>query len=145
MHIHFKSKPDARRVLLSIISSVFDPLGMVAPVVLSGKLILQQLCREGIGWDESLPPHELDQWKCWLTDLPKLSTINIPRCMFPQNVQTDLYENIQLHHFSDVSSKGYGTVSYLRVVDEKGEVRCTFLFAKARLAPLKPSASLDWN
>ena len=73
MHINFISKPDTRRGLLSIISSVFDPLGMVAPVVLSGKLILQQLCREGISWDESLPPLELDQWKCWLTDLPKLS------------------------------------------------------------------------
>jgi len=57
--------------------------------------------------------------------------------MFPRNVPTDLYENIQLHNFSDASSKGYGTVSYLRVVDEKGEVHCTFLFAKARLAPLK--------
>jgi len=138
MHIHVKSKPVTRRGLLSIISSVFDALGMVAPVVLNGKLILQQLCRKGISWDESLPPLELDQWKCWLTADGFAESIyyKYSRYMFPRYVQTD-FENIQVHHFSDASSKGYGTVSYLRVVKEKGEVHCTFLFAKARLAPLK--------
>ena len=44
---------------------------------------------------------------------------------------------MELHHFADASSKRYGTVSYLRIIDEKGKIYCSFLYAKARLAPLK--------
>jgi len=43
----------------------------------------------------------------------------------------------QLHHFSDASEAAYGSVSYLRLVNEEGRVHCSFLFAKSRLAPLK--------
>jgi len=57
--------------------------------------------------------------------------------MFLRNLQSNSYVNIQLHHFSEVSSKGYGTVPYLCVVDKKAEIHCIFLFAEARLAPLK--------
>ena len=32
---------------------------------------------------------------------------------------------------------GYGTVTYLRVVTEDKKVHCSFMFAKARLTPLK--------
>ncbi|KAK3746525.1 hypothetical protein QZH41_016739, partial [Actinostola sp. cb2023] len=43
----------------------------------------------------------------------------------------------QLHNFADASQKGYGAVSYLRVVNSKGEIHCTFMMGKSRLAPMK--------
>ena len=43
------NKPSTRRGVLSIISSVYDPLGFVAPVVLTAKKMLQDLCEKGIG------------------------------------------------------------------------------------------------
>ena len=43
----------------------------------------------------------------------------------------------QIHCFSDASTLGYGHVSYLRQVNDKGEIHCAFLVGKARLAPLK--------
>jgi len=50
-----KEKPCSRRGILSMLSALFDPLGFVAPVSLLAKIILQNLCRKGIGWDESIP------------------------------------------------------------------------------------------
>ena len=43
-----KQLPATRRNLLSIISSVFDPLGLMSPFIMKAKVILQELCREGI-------------------------------------------------------------------------------------------------
>ena len=47
--IELKDKPLSRRGILSTVSSIYDPLGLVAPVILQGKRILQELCRDGVG------------------------------------------------------------------------------------------------
>jgi len=44
---------------------------------------------------------------------------------------------MELHQVADDSSKWYGTVSYLRIIDEKHKIYCSFLYTKVRLAPLK--------
>ena len=38
-----KDRPLTRRGILSTVSSVYDPLGLAAPFLLKGKIILQQL------------------------------------------------------------------------------------------------------
>ena len=43
----------------------------------------------------------------------------------------------EIHHFCDASQCAYGAVSYLRQVDSDGQVHCSFLVGKSRLAPLK--------
>lgn len=48
-------KPATRRGILSTVTSVFDPLGFLAPFLLLGKRILQEMCQKGNGWDEQLP------------------------------------------------------------------------------------------
>ncbi|KAK3734020.1 hypothetical protein QZH41_005902 [Actinostola sp. cb2023] len=50
--IELNDKPLTRRGILSTTSSVYDPLGVVAPVILVSKQILQDLCRQNIDWDE---------------------------------------------------------------------------------------------
>ena len=46
-------------------------------------------------------------------------------------------ETTEIHHFCDASQCAYGAVSYLRQVDSDGQVHCSFLVGKSRLAPLK--------
>ncbi len=41
--------------VLSIISSVYDPLGFLTPVTVTAKVMLQELCRGGCGWDDDMP------------------------------------------------------------------------------------------
>ena len=52
--ITMKDTPFSRREILSKASSVFDPLGLVASFILVGKEILQELCRDGVGWDDGV-------------------------------------------------------------------------------------------
>ena len=52
--LHLQDKPATRRGILSIASSLYDPLGFVAPFVLPAKILLQKLCRDGQGWDEPI-------------------------------------------------------------------------------------------
>ena len=54
-NISLKDRPCTRRGILSTVSSIFDPLGFVAPVLLEGKAILQELCRNNLGWDDPVP------------------------------------------------------------------------------------------
>ena len=50
----------------------------------------------------------------------------------------DIITESRLHHFSDASELGYGAVSYLRSVNSHGNIDCSFVMGKSRLAPVKP-------
>ena len=117
-------------------SSVYDPLGFAAPFIFQAKLILQDLCRKKLGWDEPIPEESLKRWHAWLQELPKLEQFVVERCFKPSSLGE--VENVQLHHFADASQHGYGAVSYLRVEDKEHNVKCSFVMGKARLAPIKP-------
>lgn len=127
--------------MLSTISSVYDPLGLLGPVTLPAKMMLQELCRRGCGCDDSLPPDILCQWSSWLEDLDLLNTFQIPRCVKPA-----MYGKVaraQLHHFADASEAGYGTVTYLRMLNEQSQVQVSFLLGKGRVTPLK-AVTIPW-
>ena len=132
-NVCLNEKPFTRRGILSVASSLFDPLGFVAPVVLKAKFLLQNLCREGLGWDERIPDDYVQVWKQWLLELPLLSDLKIDRC-FKEFFHS---EQVQIHFFSDASQDAYGVVAYLRVRDANDNVTCKFLIGKARLAPIK--------
>ena len=130
----FEDKPMTRRGVLSIVASLFDPLGLVAPVVLVGKSILQEMCHLKIGWDDVMPEELQVRWEEWLSDLRHLRELEIPRCLQVDNLGQVL--RTELHHFSDASSSGYGQCSYLRLIG-KDKVHCSLICGKARVAPLK--------
>lgn len=127
-------KPLTRRGILSIVASLYDPLGFLAPFILEGKRVLQEMCQKGIGWDDTLPTELKLRWESWMKDLENLKMIQIPRCFKPTNFGEVL--RVELHHFSDASSHGYGQCSYIRLVSEQ-QVHCTLLMGKARVAPTR--------
>ena len=131
-----QDKPLSRRGILSTVSSVFDPLGLVAPFILVGKRILQELCRDGVGWDDEVPDDLRPQWEKWRAELPVLESLRIARCYKPQKF--DVVKNVELHHFSYACQNGYGQCSYLRLVDDKNRIHCSLAMGKSRVTPLKP-------
>lgn len=124
-----------RRNMLSIINSVYDPLGLVAPVMLKAKILMQEACKLDIGWDDVIPDALSFQWQKWLEELQKLEEVFVPRCLKPKNFGTIIGR--QLHIFSDASEQGYGVVAYLRTENSEGNIHCGFVMGKARVAPLK--------
>ncbi|XP_040191273.1 uncharacterized protein LOC120924392 [Rana temporaria] len=130
-----KHQPSTRRGILSVVASLYDPLGFIAPFILSGKCILQELCRRGISWDEALPESLCPRWEAWKSSLQALREIKIPRCYHPPDFGNRM--KVELHHFSDASNIGYGACSYLRYKNDRDQVHCSFVMAKARVAPTK--------
>lgn len=110
-NLSLEEKHATRRGILSTVASVLDPLGFVAPFLLLGKKVLQEMCQRGIEWDDPLPAELMSQWNTWLNELKSLHKLHITRCFSPKHLGT--VQRIKLHHFSDVSSHGYGQCSYI--------------------------------
>ena len=98
-------------------------------------MILRDLCRRGLDWDDKIPPEDLTRWEDWLQELPKLEQFAVERCLKPKNFGRIV--SSQLHSFADASQEGYGAVTYLRVVNENGDAHCAFLMGKSRQTPQK--------
>lgn len=130
-----KEKAPTRRGILSTVSSMYDPLGFVAPIILPTKQLLQNLCSLNYSWDERVPESKLIEWETWLNNLPRLQAVSVPRCFKPPDFEQ--LREVQLHHFSDASQTGYGAVSYLRLIDSKDNIHCSFVIGKSRVAPMK--------
>ena len=154
-NINIKDRPANRRGLLSVISSVYDQLGFVAPFILTAKVILQDLCKKKLNWDDRIPDEDLRRWQTWLCELPKLEHFHIKRCFKPRDFGE--VTSCQLHFFSDALQQAYGAVAYLRLVNNRSDVHCSFVMRRFRLSPLKPvtiprlelsaatlSTTLDW-
>ena len=124
---------DSKREILSAISSVYDPMGLIAPFMLTAKKILQQI--SGGGWDDPVPSEVLDQWRGWCDQLACLRLLEVPRCIKP--VELGVIADYELHLFSDASFSGYGCCAYLRMTDEEGRIVVTLLMAKSRVTPLR--------
>ena len=96
--------------MLSMISQIYDPLGIAAPFLLKGKIILQDLHQNNYSWDDILPSNFIKDWESWKVQLHLLE--NVVMKMF-QTTRLCQISCCSLHHFADASQDGYGQVSYL--------------------------------
>ncbi|XP_044779744.1 uncharacterized protein LOC123327397 [Drosophila simulans] len=120
-----------KRELLSQLSRIYDPLGLVAPVTVLLKLIFQESWTSVLQWDDPIPESLRTRWRALVEDLPALTQCQVPRYI------ASPFRDVQLHGFADASSHAYGAVVYARVA-----VGCSFqvtlVAAKTRVAPIKP-------
>ena len=133
--VSLPQKTLTRRGIPSSVSSLFEPLGFVAPVILEPKPLLQNLCKRGCKWDELIDADEAQKWKLWLEALADLSKLRIRRCFKPKNFGA--VKHYQIHVFSDASLQCYGSCCYLRMVNYQEEIHVAFALGKLRVAPIK--------
>ena len=139
-------KPFTRRGVLSIVNSIYDPLGLAGPVLLEGKLLLQQLVLLGkksnkekpLAWDDPLPETLLTQWQRWRNSLPHLENVSVPRCYHPTGFGKTVRREI--HAFSDASKDAIGASIYLRLFNDQGEICTTLLFGQSKVAPAQTTS-----
>ena len=121
--------------MLSIVSSVYDPISLIRPYVWIAKKLFQQERRTKKGWDDQLEESVKAAFVKWLDKLPKLVQVSIPRCVTPKQFADNV--DARIHQLYDASQDAYGTVSYLGLGDTVGNTHCSFLLGKSRLAPIK--------
>ncbi|KAK6023057.1 Pao retrotransposon peptidase [Ostertagia ostertagi] len=122
-----------KRKVLKHVASMYDPLGLFAPVILVGKLFLQSLWKSDMSWDDVLPAEKLTQWtqiiSSWTAGL-----LTFPRLIF--NIRDNSVAEYDLHVFTDASASAYCASAYMvrRLQNCKPEI--SLIMSKSRLAPL---------
>ena len=77
------SKPLTKQGILSMLSSVYDPLGIASPFILGARKVMQELCRAKTGWDDQVSPEHQQQWERWTRGLGEMTELRVPRCLQP--------------------------------------------------------------
>ncbi|XP_012217680.2 uncharacterized protein [Linepithema humile] len=120
--------------MLSAISKLFDPLGLIGPVLTVAKILMQGLWETKIDWDDPLPEAILDNWKDFQENLKEVNTLQIPRLIVSLLEDSRFY----IQGFCDASESAYGACLYIQSVNKiHGKITVKLLCSKARVAPLK--------
>ncbi|XP_055907234.1 uncharacterized protein LOC129942362 [Eupeodes corollae] len=120
-----------KRHILSDASKIFDPLGFLAPIVIGVKILLQELWRKQINWDEEVPDSLSQQWNNIRNELHIVENFAIPRIMLQNKNEWEL------HGFCDASLDAYAAVVYCRNIKPNNSISVTLVAAKSKVAPLK--------
>ena len=134
-------QPENRKGVLSSIATVYDPLGFASPLLLPGKEINQELCKLKFSGNDNLPEELCVHWRKWREGLMSLQDFSIPQCFKPGAFGK--VARAEIHHFADASQEhGYGTASYLRLINDQGQIHCSFVMGKSHVKPLKSVATV---
>ena len=93
------------------------------------------MCHQNMNWDDPLENDLLQRWKKWSFDLSNLENVTVARCYKPSNFGK--VKSYEFRHFSDASYAGYGQCNYIRMINERNEIHCALVMAKARVTPRK--------
>ncbi|GFX68474.1 uncharacterized protein TNCV_2004881 [Trichonephila clavipes] len=121
-----------KRAVLSTIATIFDPVGLMAPVISKAKIFLQRLWRSKLEWNDLLPAEEYREWQQFLVSLENINNIEIPRLIF-----VAFPEVIEIHGFADASERCYGAAVYCKSKNLKSETLVQLITSKSRVAPIK--------
>ncbi|GFV34266.1 uncharacterized protein TNCV_991871 [Trichonephila clavipes] len=121
-----------KRDVLSTIAKIFDPVGLMAPVISKAKIFLQRLWRSKLEWNDLLPAEEYREWQQFLVSLENINNIEIPR-----RILVAFPEVTEIHGFADASERGYGAAVYCKSKKLKSETLVRLITSKSRVAPIK--------
>lgn len=124
--------PITKRKIVSCVSQLFDPNGYAGPVIVSGKLLIQELWKAKIDWDEAVDERLEKAWTRFWSEIKHLENFRIDRWIGTANGT-----QCKLIGFSDSSQSAYGAVVYVRTVYPDGTIKCNLIMSKSRVAPLK--------
>jgi hypothetical protein len=74
-----------KRTIISVISKIYDPLGLVSVVVIKAKIIMQSLWKEELDWDSPVPDRITIAWNSFVETITLLREVKIPRVIFHQD------------------------------------------------------------
>ncbi|XP_066254642.1 uncharacterized protein [Euwallacea similis] len=111
-----------KREVLATIASIYDPIEIINPMVVSAKLIIQEIWKDNCGCDDIMSQTILAKWKAFLSTISSLSKLSIPRHAF----HNDRMRRVEIHEFSDAISNKF--VFHYLSLDS-----CTFVQGEDRI------------
>jgi hypothetical protein len=133
VNLKYKNETATKRLMLSVIAQLWDPLGLISPIIIKAKLILQKMWSLRLSWDERVPDELHQMWTQFISDLMNVNNIKVNRkilTLFPA-------VKFEIHGFCDSSQSAYGATIFIRSVDSYGNGSTNLLCSKSRVAPLK--------
>lgn len=130
----YEGKRPTKGLVASCVMGFFDPLGILSLFTIHGKIIIQHLWRSNCDWDQDIDSDSWELWKRWVSLLPEIEAIRIPRCYLV--AKSGEVESLEVHIFTDASEHGYGCVAYLRSIFN-GKIHCNLMMSRAKVAPIK--------
>ena len=122
-----------QRKILSLVSSVFDPLGLFAPFSVHMRRLLKSIwSKNGQHWDNSVESNEEEEFLKWKAQLPEVAETSIDRRYF--STAKDRWE---LHVFADASEDTMCAVAYLRSKPKEYSADLAIVIGKCRVAPMR--------
>ncbi|XP_048587404.1 uncharacterized protein LOC125570185 [Nematostella vectensis] len=118
-----------KREILRESSKIYDPLGLITPISIRAKILIQDLWKLNVDWDEPLNGEIRTRWLSIAQEIRQSTNLTIPRCYLSNRSAN---ETTQVHVFVDDSPKAYGAVAYIRQANQS-----SFVMAKSRVAPVK--------
>jgi hypothetical protein len=118
-----------KREVLRITMSLFDPLRFLSPVTIASRILMLEIWKPGLGWDDQLSKTLFEKWQKWLKQLQQIKDVKVPRCFSKYLI---LAQDVQFHVFCDASEQTYTAVNYLRIEAENIEV--ALVVSKARVS-----------
>ncbi|UYV67771.1 hypothetical protein LAZ67_5001937 [Cordylochernes scorpioides] len=111
-----KTSVTTKREMLSFIAKLYDPLGWLAPVLVTGKIMVQRLWITGLHWDDPMDESLIETWTKFRKELNCIGSVRIPRWLgLGRNTQ-----GVQLHGFGDASEDAYAAAVYIRIPTDDG-------------------------
>lgn len=129
--VRIRPEADTKRAILREVASQSDPLGLILPVTITARALLQDIWLSGSKWDEPIASPLLVIWKKWAEELHHVANLQIPRLLVP------LCEEIDLHSFGDACETAFGAALYARA-EVAGTVSVNLVAARANVGPIKP-------
>ena len=123
-----------RRQALSMVMGIYDPLGLISPALLHGKILLRRLYGPGAssGWDADLSRDEKTRWANWFRTMLNPAEVVFPRSTKPKHA----VGSPRLVGFGDASMLALCVCLYVVWTDAEGRHHPRLLTGKCRVSPL---------
>ena len=126
----------AQRKIFSLVSSIFDPIGIMLPSTIRFTIGLQEFWKLGKKWDEQIAPQVVKQLQRNLDLYFSSPEVTLNRTLNKSRHSPES-EN-EIHIFVDASAVSVATVAYLKTVPNLAtDVETCYLTGKCKVAPNK--------
>ena len=133
MEIEFGRGVLTKRMILSAVNGIYDPIGFLTPIVIKAKIMLKKLWCEKVDWDDQLSRDRFEEWAKFFKDMVLLKELSFKRCVNSSECTGDPIMIV----FCDASEQAFGACCYLRWQTRDGSFQAQLMAAKSRVSPTK--------